>query len=172
MKAAGVLLAFVVALTLQTTIAGLSIGGGGAVNLVLVAVVYIALAYGAGAGLVAGTVGGLVQDALAGAILGIGGLSMTLVGFVVGVLGAHFIVSQPLPRLVMFVGATVVHELCFQGLSALAEGRGLQFHFTTVLTQAALNGLIGIIAFQVVEHVPGLVQRRRLRGESLSARRY
>ncbi len=52
----------------------------------------------------AGTVGGLVQDALAGGIVGVGGFSKTLVGFLVGLLGAQFIVAQSLPRFVMFVG--------------------------------------------------------------------
>ncbi len=122
MKAAGVLLALAGALALQTTLAGLTIGGGTAVNLVLVAVVYAALAFGPVPGLLAGSAGGLVQDALAGGIIGIGGLSKTIVGFVVGVLGAQFIVSQTLPRLVMFVGATVVHELCLPG--AVRTGRG------------------------------------------------
>ena len=45
-------------------------GGAIAVNLVLVAVVYLALAYGAVTGLLAGTFGGLAQDALAGGIVG------------------------------------------------------------------------------------------------------
>ena len=66
-----------------------------------------------------------MQDALAGGIVGIGGLAKTIVGFLVGVLGAQFIVSTPLPRFVMFVGATFVHELCFQGLYALVESRGI-----------------------------------------------
>ena len=96
-------------------------------NLVLVAVVYVALAFGAMTGLLAGAAGGLVQDALAGGIVGIGGISKTIVGFAVGVLGAQFIVSQPMPRLVMFVLGTVLHELCFQGMYALIEGRVLQF---------------------------------------------
>ena len=43
MKAAGVILALAGALALQTTLAGLTIGGATAVNLVLVAVVYVAL---------------------------------------------------------------------------------------------------------------------------------
>jgi rod shape-determining protein MreD len=172
MKGAGVFLALALALTLQTTLAGVSVAGGAAVNLVLVAVVYVALAFGAVTGLLAGTVGGLVQDALAGGIVGIGGLSKTLVGFIVGVLGAHFIVSQPLPRFVMFVGATVVHELCFQSLYALAEARSLQMAFTEVLTQAAINGVIGIIAFQIVELGPGLLQRRRTSGATIGRRHY
>ena len=93
-------------------------------------------------------------------------------GVFVGVLGAQFIVSQPLPRLVMFVGATVLHELCFQALYSLAEVRAFHFAYTSVLTQALVNGLIGIIAFQVVEAGPGLVQRRRSRGATLNPRRF
>ena len=100
--------------------------GGTRVNLVLVAVVYVALAFGAVTGLLAGTAGGLAQDALAGGIVGIGGLSKTVVGFLVGVLGAQFIVSQPLPRFVMFVGATFVHELLLSG--AVRAGRVAGVH--------------------------------------------
>ncbi|HET9264684.1 MAG TPA: rod shape-determining protein MreD [Vicinamibacterales bacterium] len=171
MRAAGVLLALTGALALQTTLAGLSIGGV-AVNLVLVAVVYAALAFGPVMGLLAGSAGGLAQDALAGGVLGIGGFSMTLVGFMVGVLGAQFIVSQPFPRLIMFVGATLVHELCFQALYSLAEVRAFRFDYTAVLTQAMVNGVIGIIAFQIAEAGPELLARRRARGASLSRRRF
>jgi rod shape-determining protein MreD len=172
MRTAGVLLALAGALALQTTLAGLTIGGATAVNLVLVAVVYVALAFGPVPGLLAGSAGGLVQDMLAGGIVGIGGFAKTLVGFVVGVLGAQFIVAQPLPRLVMFVGATVAHELCYQALFSLVESRALTIHWSATLTQAAVNGLVGIIAFQIVESGPGLLQRRRARGATLSRRRY
>jgi rod shape-determining protein MreD len=172
MKAAGVILALAGALALQTTLAGLTIGGGTAVNLVLAAVVFTALSFGPVPGLLAGSVGGLVQDALAGGIIGIGGLSKTIVGFGVGVLGAQFIVSQPVPRLVMFVGATVVHELCFQALYALVEARVFSVRWTPLLMQAIVNGIVGIIAFQIVELGPGLLQRREDRRNSIGRRRY
>ncbi len=172
MKTAGVLLALAVALALQTTLAGLTIRGASSVNLVLVTVVYVALAYGPVTGLLAGAAGGLVQDALAGAIVGIGGLSKTLIGFVVGVLSAQFIVSQPLPRFVMFVGATFVHELCFQALYALAESRGFSMQYSAAFTQAVVNAVLGIMAFWVVESGPQLLQGRRARRSSLSRRRY
>jgi rod shape-determining protein MreD len=172
MKAAGVILALAGALALQTTLAGLTMGGGTAVNLVLVAVVFVALVLGPVPGLLAGSAGGIIQDALAGGIIGIGGLTKTIVGFAVGVLGAQFIVSQPLPRFVMFVGATFAHELCFQALQALVEARPFAMQWSATLTQAAVNGLIGILAFQVVELSPGILQRRRARGASLSRRRY
>lgn len=172
MKAAGVLMALAAALVLQTTLAGLTLHGATLVNLVLVTVVYAALAFGAVTGMLAGTAGGLVQDALAGGIIGVGGMSKTLIGFIVGVLGAQFIVSQTLPRFVMFVGATVVHELSFQALQSLVEARPFGMQWSTTLTQAGVNGLVGILAFQVVELGPGIVQSRRARGSSLSRRRY
>jgi rod shape-determining protein MreD len=171
-RAAGVLLALAGALALQTTLAGLTVGGATAVNLVLVAVIYTALAFGAVAGLLAGSAGGLVQDALAGGIIGIGGFSKTLVGFVVGLLGAQFIVAQPLPRFVMFVSGTMIHELGYQALYALVESRPFRMSWSASLIQAAINGIIGILAFQIIEAGPGLVQRRRARGATLSRRHY
>ena len=172
MRTAGVLAALAAAIVLQATLSGIWMSAGSRVNLVLTAVVYVALAFGAVPGLLAGTAGGLVQDALAGGLVGIGGLSKTLVGFLVGVLGAQFIVSQPLPRLVMFVGGTFLHELCFQGLSALVESRAFVMPYREVLIQAAVNGAVGVLAFQVVEGTPGLVQRRRARGGLLGRRDY
>jgi rod shape-determining protein MreD len=170
MRVAGVLAGLVLALLLQTTIAGMTTAGGALVNLVLVVVVFVALAYGAVAGLMAGVAGGLLQDALAGGIIGIGSLSKSVAGFLVGVLGAQFIVSQPLPRFVMFVGATAVHELCYQGLFALIEFRPFSLQYSTLAVQALINGVVGILAFQVVEGAPGLVQRRRMRRASIRRR--
>lgn len=172
MKGIIVFAALVVALLLQTTVAGLSLEAGSYVNFVLIAVVYIALSMGALTGLLAGAAGGLAQDAIAGSIVGIGGLSKTLVGFMVGVLGAQFIVSQPLPRLVMFVGATFLHELCFQGLHSLVEGQAFQFGYRPVLMQAALNAVIGIIAFEIVEGAPGMMQRREARRSIFGRRKF
>jgi rod shape-determining protein MreD len=171
-RTAGVLAAVAVAIVLQATLSGMSMAGGTRVNLVLVAVIYVALAFGAVTGLLAGTAGGIAQDALAGSIVGVGGLSKTVVGFLVGVLGAQFIVSQPIPRFVMFVGATFVHELCFQGLSALIESRAFHMQYSAVLLQAVVNAAVGVLAFQVVEGAPGLLQRRHSRGPVFGRRRY
>lgn len=163
MRTATVLLALIGALALQTTISGLTMGGARVVNLVLVAVVYAALTLGPVAGLFMGTAGGLVQDALGGGIVGVGSLAKTVVGFLAGVLGTQFIVAQPFPRFVMFVGATALHEVCYEGLSALVEARGFRLPYRPLLTQAVLNGAIGLLAFVVVERAPGLLQRRRAR---------
>ena len=170
MKTAAVLAALAVALVLQTTLAGLSMTGGTRVNLVLVAVVFLALSYGAVTGLLAGTAGGLAQDAIAGGIVGIGSLSKTVVGFLVGVLGAQFIVSTPVPRFLMFVGASFVHEVCFQAVYALVESRGFRMQYSAAVVQAFVNGAVGIAAFLLVERGPEMFQRGR-RSPS-SRRRY
>jgi rod shape-determining protein MreD len=151
------------ALVLQSTLAGISIAAGTRVNLVLVVVVYVALAFGALTGLLAGAGAGLAQDALGGGVIGVGGLSKTLVGFLVGVLGAQFIVSQPFTRFVMFVGATFVHELCFQGLLAVVESRPFGMHYTATLVQAVVNGAVGIVAFVLTDKGPEMLQRRQSR---------
>jgi rod shape-determining protein MreD len=171
-KTAVVLLALAAALVIQATLAGLFVGGTIAVNMVLVAVVYVALAYGAVTGLLAGTVGGLAQDALGGGIVGIGGMSKTLIGFFVGVLSAQFNLSTTVPRLVMFVAATFVHEVMFEGLQAIAGGRHFTLKLSVVLLQALVNGLVGVAAFLLVENGPEMMARRRLRRASLTKRRF
>jgi rod shape-determining protein MreD len=172
MKAVGVIVALFVALALQSTLAGLRIGGLTAVNLVLVVVVYVGLAFGPATGLIVGSLGGLVQDALAGGIIGIGGFAKTLVGFMVGVLGAQFIVSQPIPRFVMFIAATVLHEACFQLLYAVVEARAFRLPYSATFTQALINAVVGVVAFQVVEQGPQMLQRRRARGGRFGRGRY
>jgi rod shape-determining protein MreD len=172
MRTVGVLAALALAIVLHATLSGMWMSAGTRVNFVLVAVIYVALAFGAVSGLLAGTAGGLAQDALAGGLVGVGGLSKTLVGFFVGVLGAQFIVSQPVPRFVMFVGATFAHELIFQALYALIESRAFTVQYSALLIQALVNAAVGVLAFQVVEGAPGILQRRQSRGAVFGRRRY
>ena len=172
MKTAVVLLALSGALVLQTTLSGLMVGGTIGVNLVLVAIVYLALAYGAVTGMLAGTIGGLVQDALAGGIVGIGGMSKTMIGFAAGVLGAQFNLSSTVPRLVMLVAATFVHELTFEGLHAIVGGRPFAVQYSATLVQALVNGLVGVTAFLIVERGPEAMQRRRMSRGTFSKKRF
>jgi len=70
------------------------------------------------------------------------------------------------------VGATVLHEACFQALYSVVEAPPIKQVYSAVFTQAAINGLIGIIAFILVERGPEMLQRRRARGASLGRRHY
>jgi len=160
-KALGVILAVAVALALQTTAARFLVRGSIAVDLVLVVVVYVALTSGPATGLLSGTFAGLAQDALSSSVIGIGGLAKTLVGFLAGIIGTQFIVSAPLPRFVVFFGATVLHAAVFMGLYVLLDLRHFGAPYSAVAGQATANAVVGVVAFQLVELLPGAVARRR-----------
>jgi rod shape-determining protein MreD len=160
-KIAGIILAVVVALALQTTLARFVIGRTVAVDLVLVVVVYVALTSGPATGLMTGAVAGLVQDALSSGVVGIGGLSKTIVGFLAGVVGTQFIVAQPVPRFLVFFAASIVHAIVFMGLYIVLDLRHFGAPWAEVAGRAAGNAVVGVVAFQVVELLPGAVERRR-----------
>ena len=161
MKAAGIIVAVAVALALQTTLSRMAVRSTVAVDLVLVVVVYVALTSGPATGLLTGTFADLVQDALSSPVIGIGGLAKTIVGFLAGIVGSQFIVAQPLPRFVVFFGATVLHAIVFMGLYVLLGLRQFGTPYAAVAGQAAANAVIGVVAFQLVELLPGAVERRK-----------
>ncbi len=161
MKAAGIILAIVLALALQTTLARFVVRGVVAVDLVLVVVVYVALSSGPVTGLISGATAGLVQDALSIRVIGIGGLAKTVVGFLTGIIGTQFIVAQPLPRFVVFFSATVLHELVVLGLNSVLDQQQFGTPFAAITGQAVGNAIVGVIAFQLAELLPGAMERRR-----------
>ena len=161
MRTAGVLVAIALALALQTTLARFVVGGTAAIDLVLVAVVYIALTSGPVSGMLAGSVAGLIQDSLSTGVIGIGGLAKATVGFIVGIVGQQFIVTATLPRLVIFIGATVGNQALFMAIYVLLQQRSFPSPWKAVASQALGNAIVGMIAFAIVESFPGMMERRR-----------
>jgi rod shape-determining protein MreD len=161
-RIAGVLVAIALALALQTTLAPFVVGGTAAIDLVLVTVVYIALTSGPVSGMLAGSLAGLIQDQLSTGVLGIGGLAKSIVGFVAGALGQQFIVTAALPRLLMFVGATAAYQAIFMGLYVVLGLRSFPSPWKAIATQALGNALVGMIAFTIIEALPGVMERRRI----------
>src|SRR5688500_16352322 len=169
----------IIALALQTSLARFLPPGGGLVDLVFAAVVYIALSSGPTAGMIAGAVAGLSQDALAASgtlevvvgagavstrsIIGIGSLAKTVVGFFAGIVGSQFIVARPLPRALVFFTATVAHAIIFVGLYRLIDRGYTQATAATILSQAGANALVGVLLFQISDFLPNFVDRPRSR---------
>jgi rod shape-determining protein MreD len=122
---------------------------------------FTGLTMGPVAGLLTGTVGGIVQDVLTGGVVGVAGLTKTIVGFLAGVTGSQFIVAHPLPRFLVFVGGSLVNGFCYIGLYALIAPLQDAPPFTRLLWQAAGNRVVGVLAFQLAESLPGALQRRR-----------
>jgi rod shape-determining protein MreD len=138
------------------------VGGTAAIDLVLVTVVYIALTSGPVSGMLAGSLAGLIQDQLSTGVLGIGGLAKSIVGFVAGALGQQFIVTAALPRLLMFVGSTAAYQAIFMGLYVVLGLRSFPSPWKAIATQALGNALVGMIAFTIIEALPGVMERRRI----------
>jgi rod shape-determining protein MreD len=160
-KAVLIVIAMLAAVALQTMLDRFMTGVV-AVDLVLVAVVYIALMSGPETGLLAGAFAGLIQDALSTTgIIGVGGLAKTLVGFMTGIIGTQFIVAQTLPRFVVFVVATIAHAAVFIGLYFVLDPRRFGTPYVAIGGQAVGNAVVGIVAFQLAEFLPGAVERRR-----------
>ena len=161
MRGAVAVAAIFVALAAQTTLAGYVFRSNTPIDLVLIVVVYVAIKSGPATGVLAGTVAGLIQDALAGGILGIGGLAKTMVGFLSGVLGTQFIVTAPLPRFLLVLVATALHAAIFMGLYTLLDLRQFPAPYPVIVGQAFGNAFVGVIGFQMIEWFPGFVDRRR-----------
>jgi rod shape-determining protein MreD len=159
-KVVWVLLAMVAAVALQSSIDRWLRGGG--IDLVLIVVVYSALTSGRVSGMLTGSFAGLVQDALSGGVLGMGGLSKTVVGYLVGVVSTQFIVTHTLTRFVVFFLATALNALVFMGLYELLGLRHFGVPYAAVAGQGVLNAVVGVLTFKAVELLPGAVERRRL----------
>ena len=162
MKTAGIILAIILALALQTTIARFVVSGTVAVDLVLVVVVYVALSSGAVPGMLTGTVAGLIQDSMSTGVIGIGGLAKTIVGFVTGVIGTQLNIAEPVARFVVFFSATVVHQAITIGLGSVLGLRPFGAPYAAIAGEALGNAVVGVAAFQLSELLPGAVERRRM----------
>jgi len=156
------------AVLLQSVLSRL--GGGTLADLVLVAVVSVALLHGRLAGLAAGTAAGLLQDALGGGILGLSGLGKSVAGYLTGVAGTQFIVTQWMSRGLVFLGASLFTSLLFVGLSALLGLRRYANPLPEIALQAAINAAAGVLLFYVIEFMPtarewwsAVLERRRKR---------
>jgi rod shape-determining protein MreD len=162
-KAVGVVVAIALALALQTTLARFIVGGTAALDLVLVVVTYVALTSGPVTGMLAGSLAGIIQDALSSGVVGIGGLAKSIVGFLAGAIGQQFIVAAALPRLVIFLGATALHAAVFMGLYVVLGLREFPSPWTAIASQALGNAVVGLIAFAIIESLPGMAERRQMR---------
>ena len=168
MKAAWVALGLGLALVLQTTF--VSMIPGAPVDLVLVVVVLVAISGGPVRGLWTGTVGGLLQDALSGGVVGVGGLAKTLVGYVVGQFGSQFIITRFWHQFLVFFFGSLLHAGCFVWVYSLLSDEGVMTAYAGVLVQAATNAVVGVGLALAVRYAPGAYERHRLRRRGLSRR--
>lgn len=168
-----VVLAVLISVVLQATLARYMVGGRWAFDLVLVGVVYASLQQGAVAGMLAGTFGGLLQDTLSGGVLGLGGLTKTITGYVTGGLGTQFVVSKPYAKAVIVAGATIGNRLMALGLDGLIHQAWPVVSWLAILGEVGANTLFGFAVFVAAAALPDAMSRGRFsRRNSLSRRQW
>jgi rod shape-determining protein MreD len=172
-KIASVMAVVLVSVLFQVALARYTVGGRFVFDFVLVGVVCAALQWGPVAGILAGTMGGLLQDVLAGEIVGIGGLAKTLVGCAAGIVGTQFVLARPSARMIVVAVATVVHRLTLLALHGLIEQHWPAVSWTAMLAETAINAGVALIVFQAAAALPARLARQRAgRRTSFGKRRF
>lgn len=170
MKAAAVVGVVIGSVLLQVLLARFAVGGRLSFDLVLVGVVFVALQSGPVAGMLAGTIGGVLLDLTTGGLVGVSGLLKTIVGFAAGQMGTRLVVAKPYARALIVGAATLLHGILGIGLQ-VAIDRWLGVSWTAMLGEAAFNTIAAYLAFLAIEAVPGVMSRGRTRQRSAWGKR-
>jgi rod shape-determining protein MreD len=91
------------------------------VDLPLVVTLYFALQRDPVLGMLVGVVNGMGSDAIRGGILGVGGFSQTLIGYLVAVASVKLSLEHPLARLGVVALASAANTVLFVGLYQMLE---------------------------------------------------
>ena len=155
---------------LQVLLAQFAIGGRLSFDLVLVGVVFVALQSGPVAGMLAGTIGGVMLDLMSGGLVGVGGLLKTIVGFAAGLMGTRLVVAKPYARALIVGAATLLHSFLSLGLQAAID-KWSGISWAAMLGETAINVIAAYLAFLAIEALPGTMSRGRTRQRSAWGRR-
>jgi rod shape-determining protein MreD len=113
-------LTIVVALLLQMLLSDY-VGFFQYIDLPLLVTVYFGLQRAPVVGMVTGMFAGLGGDAVAGGIVGVGGFSKTLIGYLVGAASVRLSLENPLARLAVVAVASAANTVIFVGLYQMLE---------------------------------------------------
>ena len=91
------------------------------VDFPLLVTVYFSLHRSPLLGMAVGLVAGLAGDKIFGAVLGVGGFSKTLIGYIIAITSIKFPIENRLARLGVVAFASVVNTLLFVGLYVMLE---------------------------------------------------
>ncbi|HKV38753.1 MAG TPA: rod shape-determining protein MreD [Blastocatellia bacterium] len=96
------------------------------VDLALVVTAYFSLQRVPIQGMVTGLIAGLGGDAVSGGILGVGGFSKTLIGYIISIASVKLSLENPLARLAVVALASAANTLLIVGLYQMLEQSQIQ----------------------------------------------
>jgi rod shape-determining protein MreD len=91
------------------------------IDLPLLITVYFGLQRSPVVGMVTGTAAGLGGDAIEGGLLGVGGFTKTLIGYLVGAASVRLSLENPLARLSVVTVASAANTVLFVGLHQMLD---------------------------------------------------
>ena len=145
----------VTALVLQSTVFAKVTLAGAKPELVYMVTVILAFLEGPSSGAMAGFAGGMAEDFLLNQPKGITALTLTLVGYAVGMLRQYLVTPSPLLPVALVGGATTVGIL-FYGLVSFLLGQldyGAGYLIQIALLSGLCNAILTPLVFPIVRRV-------------------
>jgi rod shape-determining protein MreD len=145
----------VTALLLQSVVFAKFQLGGAKPELIALLTIVVASLEGPAAGALAGFFGGIAEDFLLNQPKGITALTLTLVGYAVGMISQYSTASTPLIPVVLVAGGTAVAVIFSQLVGFLLGQTGVTFFYVVrvALLTAAYNALLTPIVYPVVRRL-------------------
>jgi rod shape-determining protein MreD len=132
-------------------------------ELMYLVTVILAMMEGPASGAIGGFSAGMVQDFLLDQPKGITALTLTLVGYVVGMVRQYIVTPSPLLPVLLVAGATFAGVL-FYGFVAFLLGQlsGLAFLLQTALLSAVYNAALTPILYPALRRVTEASRARKI----------
>ncbi len=122
-------------------------------DLPLLVTIYFALARRSPVGgMMTGCILGLIQDAMSGRLIGIFGISKTVVGYVASSLGARIDLENPLARFLLTIVFYLLHQAVYAVVLRGMVGQPYPLRIY-VLGAAIVNGVVGALLFAVLDRL-------------------
>jgi len=156
--AIGAILFVSVCLGIQALCSGLFPGSDRYVDFLVLPVIWFAVQRSQRSGMLTGAAAGLAQDAwFRSVIFGMSGFEKTFLGWFLGALSSRFDLQAPVSLFLAGALFTVAQDLLGKGLELLLlPGQQVQPpDYRMWAVQAAVNGLLVIPAFRIVNRVAG-----------------
>lgn len=152
MKAFWTAAALVAALAVQSGLSLIAPAWARVFDPFLLVVVYCGLKGGETHGMLAGVAAGWLQDVhFGGRVLGLAGLTKTLVGFGVGLAGTRFQLTEPGARLLVVLFAVVLDALILRQLSAAFDVTTAALTWGGLALRAGINAALSVPLFALAE---------------------
>lgn len=125
------------------------------IDLTLIAVVIYSISFGEEGGIIIGFFFGLFQDAFSGGIFGLNAFCKTLIGYIVGKTSKRLMLDSPITHFLIIFSTNILGGLVTILIITIFEIPSMGDIWRSLIPSAFVNGIIGVMVFQLVRRIPG-----------------